>query len=400
MASMSGIVVCFVVILVAAISLALGFLLARSRASTRLAAAALRESELTGRLEATNQQLSSLQQRQQADADTGQRLGALTRQLDTLQQQVITADRVRAEAHAQLHSQLRSQAEMTKNATDEVQREARKLSKALSRTNVRGMWGESDLRRLVEAAGMLERVHFDTQTTLTSIDASRRPDLIVHLAGNRDIVVDAKVPLDALLEDLGGESDTYSHEVLARHAAALKSHIDILAGRKYTDLLPDTPELVVLYLPAESLLSLALTADAGLLDHAFAKGVAIATPTTMLALLRTVNHGWRQEAVAQNAREIHALGTELHKRLVVMSRHFRKVGSSLDAAVKAFNDTVGSYETRVLVQARKFSELELVGEEIPVAGAIENSPRALTITAIDLTDEPPVRAIGGAQASG
>jgi DNA recombination protein RmuC len=256
------------------------------------------------------------------------------------------------------------------------------------------MWGESELRRLVEAAGMIERVHFDTQATITTMDAIKRPDMVVHLAGGRDIVVDAKVPLDALLEDRNDDSDSYSDEVLKRHAAALKAHIDTLAGRKYAQLLGDTPELVVLYLPAESLLSLALTADAGLLDYAFAKGVALATPTTMLALLRTVNHGWRQEAVAQNAREIHALGSELHKRLVTMSGHFRKVGKSLDDAVKAFNSTVGSYETRVLVQARKFSELDLVTEEIPSTPAVENSPRALTVASIDISDDPPVRALG------
>jgi DNA anti-recombination protein RmuC len=206
-------------------------------------------------------------------------------------------------------------------------------------------------------------------------------------------VVKAKVPLDALMADTG-ESDGFDRAVLQRHAQALRSHIDTLAGRNYADLLPDTPELVVLYLPAESLLSLALAADAGLLDHAFGKGIALATPTTMLALLRTVNHGWRQEAVAQNAREIHALGAELHKRLATMSGHFRKIGAALDSAVKAYNSTVGSYETRVLPQARKFSELDLVSDAMAPVPAIENSPRALTVAELDLRDDEPLRAVG------
>jgi DNA recombination protein RmuC len=288
---------------------------------------------------------------------------------------------------------LHHQAEQTRLATDAVQLEARRLSRALTGTNVRGLWGESELRRLVEAAGMLERVNFDTQATIVGIDERRRPDMVVHLAGGRDIVVDAKVPLDALMADTG-ESDGFDRAVLQRHAQALRSHIDTLAGRNYADLLPDTPELVVLYLPAESLLSLALAADAGLLDHAFGKGVALATPTTMLALLRTVNHGWRQEAVAQNAREIHALGAELHKRLATMSGHFRKMGGALDSAVKAYNATVGSYETRVLPQARKFSELDLVSDAIAPVPAIENSPRALTVAELDLRDDEPLRAVG------
>jgi len=159
----------------------------------------------------------------------------------------------------------------------------------MSGTNARGQWGEANLERLVEAAGMIERVHFDTQATLVGMDSAKRPDMIVNLPGGRSIVVDAKVPLNALLAET--DVDAYSAVTLQRHAAALKEHIGILAGRDYAQLLPDTPELVVLYLPAESLLSLAVAADAGVLDYAFGKGVALATPNTMLALLRTVNHG-------------------------------------------------------------------------------------------------------------
>lgn len=387
---MSASVVILLLLLTAALGIAVGYLLARTRSAGLVHRLELERTNADSRAAALEQQLG--QQRQ--DGDTAARLKTLDRQLQTLQQQVFDAEKSRAESHAALRAQLHSHAELTRLATDEVQREARKLSKALTRSNVRGFWGESELQRLVEAAGMLERVHFDTQTTVGRTDERKRPDMIVHLAGGRDIVVDAKVPLDALLEDCGADSESYPSDVLQRHAAALKTHIDTLASRKYSDLLPDSPELVVLYLPAESLLSLALAADAGLLDHAFARGVALATPTTMLALLRTVNHGWRQESVAQNARDIHALGLELHKRLATMSGHLRKVGTSLDGAVKAFNLAIGSYETRVLPQARKFEDMELVGETIPATAAIETSPRALTVATIDVTDGPPVRALG------
>ncbi len=404
---MTGFLVVVLVLIVAVLGIALGYLLARSKSTAELAAARaelqgveLSKAAIEGRLTSTQQQVDALRLQQQSDADTTARLGTLHKQLDSLQQQVVEAEKGRAAAHAQVKAQLQSQGELTRTATDEVQREARKLSKALSRTNVRGLWGESELRRLVETAGMLERVHFESQATIAGVDASKRPDMIVHLAGSRDIVVDAKVPLDALLEDHGDESDTYSAAVLQRHAAALKSHIDTLAARRYSELLADSPELVVLYLPAESLLSLALSADAGLLDHAFGKGVALATPTTMLALLRTVNHGWRQEAVAQNAREIHALGAELHKRLATMSGHFREVGKSLDAAVRAYNKTVASYESRVLVQARRFSELNLVTDEIPTTAPVERVAQPPALAEVDVSDSTVLRAIGGSEATG
>jgi len=338
-----------------------------------------------------------LQREQIADAAAAERLDAVTKQLEQLRFRVGEADRARAEAHAALGAQLRDQAETTRRATDEVQQEARKLTRAMSGTNARGQWGEANLERLVEAAGMIERVHFDTQATLVGMDSAKRPDMIVNLPGGRSIVVDAKVPLNALLAET--DVDAYSAVTLQRHAAALKEHIGILAGRDYAQLLPDTPELVVLYLPAESLLSLAVAADAGVLDYAFGKGVALATPNTMLALLRTVNHGWRQESVASNAREIHALGTELHRRLATMSGHLETVGKRLGGAVEAYNKAVGSYETRVLVQTRKFTELDVVGDQLPAPQPVEASPRALSTSVVDLADERPVRAVERGEAT-
>ncbi len=386
---MAPALVILIVLIVAALALALGYLLARSRAAVALQRSELQRAGAVAELGAAQRQVADLTAQQRVDADTAARLGTLSKTLDDLNKRVIEAERDRAESDQKLRTMLRHQGELTKTATDEVQREARKLGKALSRTGVRGLWGEAELRRLVEASGMLERVHFDTQTTVTTIDASKRPDMVVHLAGGRDIVVDAKVPLDALLEDTGDDSDTFSADVLRRHAVAVKAHIDTLAARKYAQLLPDSPELVVLYLPAESLLSLALAADASLLDHAFGKGVALATPNTLLALLRTVNHGWRQEAVAQHAKEIHAVGAELHKRLVTMTGHFARVGKSLDSAVDAYNKAVGSYESRVLVQARKFESMELVNDVLPDLAQLESTTRAVTV---DITD---ARAITG-----
>lgn len=381
---MTEIALLIILLLTAALSLLAGFLLARWKSAQALQQAHLQEVRLRAELEATQRQLG-------AEVELTQHLAPLTQALGSLSDRLGTAERERVQAHEQLRSALQHQHDVTQAATLEVQREARKLTRALSRTHVRGNWGETELRRLVEASGMLERVHFELQATTTGAEAPRRPDLIIHLAGNRDIVVDAKAPLDALLESNLDDSDTYSQETLAKHAAALRAHVDALAKRDYSALVTDSPEIVVLYLPAESLLSLALTADAGLLDHAFSKNVALATPTTLLALLRTAAHGWRQESVAQNARAIHEAGTELHNRLLTMSGHLAKMGRALDSAVGAFNATVGSYENRVLTQARKFSDLGLVTEPAPEQPVIESAIRSVTVVDLDLSPEPILR---------
>jgi DNA recombination protein RmuC len=199
-------------------------------------------------------------------------------------------------------------------------------------------------------------------------------------------VVDAKVPLDAFLDATGTDTDTGSgtdegvdpderEAHLARHARQLRSHVELLGSKRYWRSLPETPEFVVLFLPAESFLSAALEADGSLLEHAAGRGVVLATPTTLIALLRTVAHGWRHESLADQAREIHRVGRELHERLGTMSGHLAKVGRSLDTAVAAYNQAVGSWESRVLVAARRFEELDVTDDRLAVVPALETAAR-------------------------
>ena len=273
-------------------------------------------------------------------------------------------------------SQLRQQVEDVRHSTDVLRRETTALSTALRKPQVRGRWGELHLRRVVEVAGLVERCDFDEQ--VSSADGRVRPDLVVHLAGGKQVVVDAKVPLDAFLDATHAESDEERDAHLARHARQLRQHADALAAKSYWRALPVTPEFVVLFVPGDSFLAAALEAEPGLLEHAAAKQVVLATPTTLIALLRTVAYAWTQQTVADKAREIHDLGRDLHERLSTMSGHLDRLGRSLTAAVSAYNRTVGSLENRVLVSARRFSELGVGGQPIETPAPVVDAARPLS----------------------
>ena len=282
--------------------------------------------------------------------------------LDRLSDQMRDLDHQRATWQGQLSQQVHD----VRLATDTLRRETQTLSTALRRPQVRGRWGEMHLRRAVELAGMVDRCDFTEQVhTVTGDDAVQRPDLIVQLVGGRRVVVDAKVPLDAFLDATGTDDDDEREAHLARHARQLRRHVDQLASKRYWRSLDGSPEFVVLFVPAESFLSAALAADRDLLDDAAAKQVVVATPTTLIALLRTVALGWRQEALADRAQEIHQLGRELHERLVTLSTHVDNVGRSLNAAVGHYNAAVGSLESRVLVSARRFGDLAVTDDDLP-----------------------------------
>ena len=209
-------------------------------------------------------------------------------------------------------------------------------------------------------------------------DQALRPDLVVHLAGGRDLVVDSKVPLDAFLDatECDDEDERAAH--LARHARQLRSHVDALSGKSYWRALPGTPELVVLFVPGEAFLAAALESQPGLIEHAAARRVVLATPTTLIALLRTVAHGWSQQALAEKAQEVHRLGRELHERLGVLGSHLDRVGRSLGSAVAAYNQAVGSLETRVLVSARRFTALEVTDQDLEAPRPVDAVPRPPT----------------------
>ncbi len=275
-------------------------------------------------------------------------------------------------------SQLRQQVEDVRHSTDALRRETTSLSTALRKPQVRGRWGELHLRRTVEAAGMSAHCDFDEQSTLgEGGPGALRPDLVVHLAGDKHVVVDSKVPLDAFLDATTAEDPEESEAHLRRHARQLRTHTDQLSAKSYWRSLDGTPEFVVLFVPGESFLAAALETDPGLLEHAADRQVVLATPTTLIALLRTVAHAWTQETLAERAREIHGLGRELHERLATVGGHLDKLGRSLGASVGAYNSAVGSLETRVLVSARRLSELGVTDDELPSPRVLDDAPRPL-----------------------
>jgi DNA recombination protein RmuC len=271
--------------------------------------------------------------------------------------------------------QFNQQVSDIRHSTDVLRRETQSLSTALRKPQVRGRWGELHLRRAVELAGLVDRCDFSEQVRLA--DGALRPDLVVNLVGGRRVVVDAKVPLDAYL-DATGTDDADQHEAhLVRHARQLRQHVDQLSSKQYWRSLEETPEFVVLFVPAESFLAAALGTDPGLIEYAATRQVVLATPTTLIALLRTVAHGWTHGALADQAREIHRLGRELHTRLSSLTGHLDQVGRSLNAAVGHYNQAVGSLESRVLVAARRFQELSVTDDELTAPRQVESSTRSL-----------------------
>jgi DNA recombination protein RmuC len=284
--------------------------------------------------------------------------------LDRLSDQMHDLDRQRAAWQGQFHQHV-----------SDLRRETHALSTALRKPQVRGRWGELHLRRAVELAGLVDRCDFTEQVRLA--DGALRPDLVVHLVGRRQVVVDSKVPLDAYLDATSVDDEEERQAHLTRHARQLRQHVDQLSSKAYWRAMDETPEFVVLFVPAESFLAAALETDPQLIEYAATRQVVLATPTTLIALLRTVAHGWSHEALADQAREIHQLGRELHGRLGSLSGHLDQVGRSLNAAVGHYNQAVGSLESRVLVSARRFQDLSVTTEELPAPRQVETTTRTL-----------------------
>lgn len=255
---------------------------------------------------------------------------------------------------------------------------ANTLSRALRTPAVRGRWGEMQLRRVVEIAGMLQRCDFDEQPGLSGENGRLRPDLIVHLPGRKQIVVDAKTPLEAFLDAQDCADEERRAIRLQAHARQVRDHMDRLGSKAYWDQLDGSPEMVVMFLPGETLFSAALQHDLTLIEHGLQQRVLIASPITLIALLTTIAHSWRQEALAENYREVAAIGKEFYERLAKFIEHFDDVRKKLDGAVRAYNDAAGSFEGRVLVSARRLRELEVTtGAELPSTEPITTVPRVL-----------------------
>ena len=291
--------------------------------------------------------------------------------LERLQDQMRDLDHQRSSWQGQLHQQVQDM----RFSTEALRRETQSLSTALRKPQVRGRWGELHLRRAVELAGLVDRCDFSEQVRLD--DGARRPDLVVNLVGERRIVVDAKVPLDAYLDATSTDDDSERATHLTRHVGQLRAHVDLLSSKQYWRSLPESPEFVVLFVPAESFLAAALETDGDLIEYAATRQVVLATPTTLIALLRTVAHGWSHETLAAQAREIHRLGRDLHGRLALLSGHLDQVGRSLNTAVGHYNQAVGSLESRVLVAARRFTDLSVTDDDLPAPRQVEASTRSL-----------------------
>jgi DNA recombination protein RmuC len=291
----------------------------------------------------------------------------ITDTLKKVDQRLSEAERDRVAAYSRLTEQVAALGSTTNT-----------LSKALRTPAVRGRWGEMQLRRVVEIAGMVQRCDFDEQPTLTGDNGRQRPDLIVHLPGGKQIVVDAKAPLDAFLDAQEAGDDDARGTRLRAHARQVRDHMDKLGSKAYWEPLGDSPEMVVMFLPGETLFSTALQHDLELIEHGLRQRVLLASPITLIALLTTVAHSWRQEALADNYREVARLGREFYERLATFADRLDDVRKRLDGAVQAYNEAAGSFESRVLVSARRLKELKVTtADELPPAEPIDRVPRVL-----------------------
>lgn len=276
---------------------------------------------------------------------------------------------------AESHGELRAQVAAMNQTQQQLSHQTSALVTALRAPQVRGRWGEIQLRRLVESAGMLAHCDFLEQKSSTTEEGVLRPDLLVRLTDGRSVVVDAKVPFAGFIDALEADDDATRRVRMRQHARHVRSHIDGLSGKAYAERFTPSPEFVVMFLPSDGFLQSALEVDPGLLEYGFDRDIVVATPSTLLALLRTVAYSWRQDAVAAEAQQILDLGRELHKRLGTMSAHLTKLGSSLTASVSRFNETVGSYERQVAVSARRFHELGVTSAQLTEVRPIERLVR-------------------------
>ncbi len=347
----------------------LTWLVLRSRYAVRLASASLERDLLRERVVDLEAALSE-------DSETAQMIAPLRLSLDRVERQVHELERERV---AQFSAVAAEMARVSRSTT-ELGAQTASLAGSLNASSVRGSWGEVQLRRVLEHAGMLAHCDFDEQVTaMTGDDRVVRPDVVVRLPGEKTLVVDAKAPMSGFLAAQAEGVDARGRAAaLGAHAKALRGHVDTLAAKGYWTAFATTPEMVVCFVPGDAILSAALAQDPDLHEYAMARRVVLASPATLLALLRTVAYTWRQDALADHARELLTVGRELHERLGALGSHVRTMGSALRRSVEAYNGFVGSLETRVLPTARRLHELGVVERPLPTLPPLQTALRPLT----------------------
>ncbi|MDF5754705.1 DNA recombination protein RmuC [Spongiactinospora sp. TRM90649] len=389
-----------------ALGFAIGFVLARSRATAAVSDAQARAKVAEGKLGYVEEQLAERFQalsaraldvnnlrflelaenrlatsRAEAAGDLDQRRQAVEHLIGPLKEtlaRVETQLRDSELGHRASQAELSKQIDFVRQSSDQLRAQTGALVRALQRPEARGRWGELQLRRVAEIAGMARFCDFDEQASASTADGVVRPDMVVRLSGGKNIVVDSKVSLAAYLEAAESAEAGTQAVRLDAHARHLREHVDRLAAKAYWQAFSPTPEFVVLFIPGEAFLAPALERDPGLLEYAMGKRVHIATPTTLVTMLRTAHYAWQQAALTENARAVFDLGKELYERLGTMGRNVDSLGRALTRAVDAYNRTVGSLETRVMVSARKLNDLGLVDGELEQPQMVEGLPRGLS----------------------
>jgi DNA recombination protein RmuC len=359
----------------------------RLSASFKALSAEALQSSMAQLTELSKAQLQAAQTKASGDLDKRQAafeqlVAPLKEQLGRVDTQLNALDRERRESRGRLEAQLRSL-----NETGErLRTETGALVTALRKPNARGQWGQMQLRNVVELAGMVKHCDFSEQSSVSDGETTIRPDLIVNLPGGKQVVVDAKAPLQGVLDAYQARDEAERERHLRDHARLLRKHVKLLAEKAYWAGLESTPDFVVMFLPGEHLYGAALEADPALIEDAMGRRVLIATPTTLLAMLRAVAYGWQQERVAESAQAISDLGRELHGRLVKLSNLMATVGARLNSTVRAYNETVGSYEARVLPAARRFADHGAVaeGRELPELEPVTTSARSVNARELTL----------------
>ncbi|KAB1639619.1 DNA recombination protein RmuC [Pseudoclavibacter terrae] len=352
---------------------------ASARAEGADEARATAEHHLEGVLARERAQLEARRAKEVGEQQVLTALAPVNKQLELMRRAVASIEEQRLQQHGELSEQLRNQHE----ADERLRATTDSLASALQSNQARGVWGEAQLRNIVEASGMLERVDFDTQVSVSGEQGAGRPDMLVHLPGDKHLVIDAKAPMAkylaaSQLSELGDEEETSRRRtLLGEHAKALRAHVTALAARGYPGAVSGSPELVIAFVPSESALSAAVAADPSLLEDAIHRGVAVTSPVSLWATLRAIAYAWQQDVLEDRAHEIFELSTQLHARLGTLATHIDKLGRSLAGATTSYNAFLGSLETRVLPTARKLDALN-IGSPISTPRAVEDQLRGLT----------------------